>query len=443
MERISLFTKCIAIGGIVLLAWLMSLIVDGLVLDRSSRANEVQQEVASSWPEGQKVVGPLLRIPYKTGTDKKQWDFIYLTPELLNIDAQLASNTLHRGIFDVPVYTLGIKGEGTFNLDMSDLEKAYGNQDSTKLKIDWGRVQVVMPLSDKRGIEQTVMMELDKMHIALDKPLDEVIKTGEYDLDNPAQCIASNVNLASLYEKGKLSFRFEASLKGSSHLSIAPIGDNSTIKISGNSKDPSFNGFVLPSVRTVNKEGFSAEWQVSALNRSDVGHLFKDLPSGGLNMVGVSLLVEGGQYTQTDRATKYAFLVILLLLGAVFMAELSVGGKVSLMNYLLIGIALPLFYLLLLSFGEWVGFTLAYVFASVMIVGMVVLYLHAILRTKSITLAVGLFMSVVYGFVYVLLSVSDVALLLGALALFVVLGGAMFLSLRLKYEDEDDETDAQ
>lgn len=147
--------------------------------------------------------------------------------------------------------------------------------------------------------------------------------------------------------------------------------------------------------------------------------------------MGAKLLVPGGQYTQTDRALKYAFLVILLSLMAVYVGEMSVRAEINFLNYLLIGAALVLFYLMLLSFGEWIGFSWSYGVSALLVLGMITLYLKAIVRKGQAALAVCLFMALIDVFVYVLLSLADMALLVGTLGLFVVLGAAMYFSLRM------------
>jgi inner membrane protein len=188
----------------------------------------------------------------------------------------------------------------------------------------------------------------------------------------------------------------------------------------------------LTSARQVSETGFEATWKINSLNRSDVDQTFYSTDSGKtFQTVGAKLLVPGGQYTQTDRALKYAFLVILLSLMAVYVGEMSVRAEINFLNYLLIGAALVLFYLMLLSFGEWIGFSWSYGLSALLVLGMITLYLKAIVRKGQAALAVCLFMALIDVFVYVLLSLADMALLVGTLGLFVVLGAAMYFSLRM------------
>ena len=178
--------------------------------------------------------------------------------------------------------------------------------------------------------------------------------------------------------------------------------------------------------------GFKATWKISSLNRNDVDQVFYSRDqSYELLHIGTKLLITGGQYKRINRALKYAFLVILLSLVAVFVAEMCVNSEINMLNYILIGVALVLFYLMLLSFSEWIGFQKAYLVSALMILGMVFVYLNAIIKKRNVAMAACSFMALVYIFIYVLLCISSLSLLVGTLGLFIILGVAMYFSLRL------------
>ena len=203
----------------------------------------------------------------------------------------------------------------------------------------------------------------------------------------------------------------------------------------GNCQDPSFNGFMLPSNREVTDNGFKATWKISSLNRNDVDQVFyAENQQQGFQSIGTKLLIQGGQYTQTNRALKYSFLVLLLSLVSVFVAEMCVKRSINILSYLLIGAALVLFYLMLLSFSEWIGFTMSYFLSALLILGMVYLYLKAIIKENHVAMAACMFMALIDVFIYVLLSIASMSLLVGTLGLFVILGVAMFFSLRFVSE---------
>lgn len=424
--------KCLVIGGLTILFWIMSLCVGGVVSDRAKLSDETQREVALSWSGKQDFVGPIICVPVYNDSASVPYTCMYVLPEQLETDACVESETLHRGIFDASVYRTKVVSAGTFNLkEMKFTEEGSGKK--KPIRFDWAHAQIIAAIGDKRGIEEGLQFSIDDQKCALDHRFDYYgsLKLKSIFDNTGYDNICRGIDLSKMVGK-EVSFSLEANLKGSDELAIAPIGQNSKITIHGNSQDPSFNGMVLPSSRELTEDGFTATWKINSLNRNDVDQVFYSFDdSKRFQSVGTKILVVGGQYTKTDRALKYAFLVILLSLVAVFVGELSVKNEISILNYLLIGAALVLFYLMLLSFGEWMGFGIAYGLAALLIIGMITLYLKAIVRKTNTAMAVCLFMTLIDVFIYVLLGISDMALLVGTLGLFIMLGVAMFFSLRM------------
>lgn len=426
--------KCLLIGVITLVFWMISLTIMSIVNDRSRLSEETQTEIAETWSGKQEFIGPLLCVPvYDDAVNfSKPYTCMYVLPERIEINSDIESETLHRGIFDASVYRTSVSGKGVFNLkEMSATGNVAGNKNI--VRYDWSNVQIITSIGDKRGIEDSPKFLIGDKSFELNQHFNNYGNsslrpvTGYY-----KDAVCGIVDLTSMVGQEEVSFELSAELKGSEELDIAPIGKNTAISMRGNCKDPSFNGFLLPSSREVTENGFSATWKISSLNRNDVDQV---LYSADLNYefqtVGTRLLIKGGQYTQTDRALKYAFLVILLSLAAVFVSEMCVKSEINVLSYLLIGAALVLFYLMLLSFSEWIGFSSSYFLSALLILGMITLYLKAILKKNNIAMAACSFMALVDVFIYVLLSIASMALLVGTLGLFVILGVAMFFSLRL------------
>ena len=430
--------KILIIGFLTVVFWVASMCISSLVDDRSSLSNVTQEEVAESWSKEQTLVGPMLCVPVYRGTEQTPYTCMYVLPNEDKVDADVQSEILHRGIFDASVYRTKIAMSGNF--DLSDMVLSKPASDNKKeQRYDWSHAQLMVAIGDKRGIEEGLKCQLGGQELELSQYFNRFGNTRlepvfGYNCQEP---VCRMVDLSQSVGK-VVNFSMEASLKGSSELNIAPIGRNSQVTVHGNCADPSFVGMTLPSTREVTDEGFTATWKVNSLNRNDVDQVFYcESERKNFQTVGARLLVPGGQYTQTDRALKYAFLVILLSLMAVYVGDMSVRGDIGLFNYLLIGAALVLFYLMLLSFGEWVGFSMAYLISAVLILGMIMLYFRAIVRNGRTTLAVCLFMALVDIFVYVLLSLEEMALLVGSIGLFVVLGAAMFFSLRVSSDKKE------
>ena len=325
---------------------------------------------------------------------------------------------------------------------MKDMVESTFDVDSQKsLWIDWEHGQVIAAIADAKGLEEGIQITLNDSSIILDEHFNTYgCKELRSIFGYSSETVCELANLKGMLKK-EVKFSLKTNLKGSGELHFAPIGKDSKVTMHGNSTDPSFMGMTLPSTREITKDGFTATWKVIDISRKADDQVFYSKgKSMSFDTVGTKFLVRDGQYTQTNRALKYAFLVILLSLVAVFFGEMSVGSEINALNYLLIGAALVLFYLMLLSLAEWIGFGLAYIASAVLILGMVALYLNAIVHDKKTVTAICLFMGLVDVFIYILLNIADMALLVGTFGLFIVLGIAMFFSLRIKVKRKPNES---
>ncbi len=424
--------KIVLIGLMTVICGLVSLCIMSIVYERERLSKETQFEVSKSWSGSQTFVGPVLCVPVSESGKAGIYTCLYVFPEHMNVEATVKNENLHRGIFDASVYNAAVNIEGTFNLkDM--VERTFDVDSQKSLWIDWEHGQVITAIADAKGLEEGIQITLNDSSIILDEHFN---KYGCKELSSifgyPYEEVCELVNLKGMLKK-EVKFSLKTNLKGSGELHFAPIGKDSKVTMYGNSTDPSFMGMTLPSTREITEDGFTATWKVNNISRKadDQAFYSKDT-SMSFDTVGTKFLVRGGQYTQTNRALKYAFLVIFLSLVAVFFGEMSVGSEINALNYLLIGAALVLFYLMLLSLAEWIGFGLAYIASAVLILGMVALYLNAIVHDKKTATAICLFMGLVDVFIYILLNIADMALLVGTFGLFIVLGIAMFFSLRIK-----------
>ena len=424
--------KIVLIGLMTVICGLVSLCIMSIVYERERLSEETQLEVSESWSGSQTFVGPVLCVPVSESGKAGIYTCLYVFPEHMNVEATVKNENLHRGIFDASVYNAAVNVEGTFNLkDM--VERTFDVDSQKSLWIDWEHGQVITAIADAKGLEEGIQITLNDSSIILDEHFN---KYGCKELNSifgyPYEEVCELVNLKGMLKK-EVKFSLKTNLKGSGELHFAPIGKDSKVTMHGNSTDPSFMGMTLPSTREITEDGFTATWKVNNISRKADDQVFysKDT-SMSFDTVGTKFLVRGGQYTQTNRALKYAFLVIFLSLVAVFFGEMSVGSEINSLNYLLIGAALVLFYLMLLSLAEWIGFGLAYIASAVLILGMVALYLNAIVHDKKTVTAICLFIGLVDVFIYILLNIADMALLVGTFGLFIVLGIAMFFSLRIK-----------
>ncbi len=412
--------KCLFIGAMVFVFWLVSLSIMGIVNDRNELSEATQTEIAESWSKRQDFVGPIICVPVidESKENALPYTCMYVLPERLEMTSDIESEILHRGIFDASVYRTRISGKGTFNLKEMKLQGVMAGS-SKPIRYDWSNAQIIAAIGDRRGIEEGLKVKIGDNALELNQFF---YNYGNTNLENvfyrSSEPICKVADLTALLNDEAVPFEITAELKGSHELNISPIGQTSVITMQGNCQDPSFNGFMLPSNREVTDNGFKATWKISSLNRNDVDQVFyAGNQQQGFQSIGTKLLIQGGQYTQTNRALKYSFLVLLLSLVSVFVAEMCVKRSINILSYLLIGAALVLFYLMLLSFSEWIGFTMSYFLSALLILGMVYLYLKAIIKENHVAMAACMFMA-----------------LIGTLGLFVILGVAMFFSLRFVSE---------
>ncbi|MDE6326517.1 MAG: cell envelope integrity protein CreD, partial [Duncaniella sp.] len=235
-----------------------------------------------------------------------------------------------------------------------------------------------------------------------------------------------------------IPYNITMKLRGSRLLGTAPVGRRNEITISGECKSPSFTGMFLPSEREVKDGSFTASWTLNSTNRdypqAFIGDRADDIAASA---VMVDMLVPVDRYQKTDRALKYAIIVILLTFIAVLFAEIMMKHPINMFQYLLIGLALILFYSLLLSLSEHLSFGLSYLIASVMTIGLVAVYMRGVLKSAKIAMAIGALLTIIYVFIYILLCLETFALLTGSLGLFIALAAIMYATLKLRIENKE------
>ena len=399
----------IALIGVVALSMLVPLaMVQSQIHDRQRAADSSREEVASSWGRAQTLTGPVLAFSYDVeALDKEQKKTTRLEtatvyPRSLSYDIDLPTQTLHRSIYDIMVYGSDVVVTGDFVIPVQ-----YGEKELKEQKVSMG-------LSDLRGIDGAVEITLGDRSYSF--------HSGSGGKDFSRASLSEPIDLDRTVMDGKtvLPFRLSYHVRGSSSLMVRPYGETTEVRMHSNCPDPSFTGDFLPAEREVTDDGFTARWSVSEINRGN-----PDDTSFGVNLLqGVT------QYQKTMRSVKYGILVILLVFIAGLAVELVGKKRIDLVQYLVIGLSLALFYALVLSFSEFMNFSLAYALAAVMTVAALFGYFRGILRDKTAWLLTAL-VALAYLLSYVLLQMETYALLAGTLLLFALLAGIMYLTRNL------------
>lgn len=411
----------IALIGVLALVMLIPLaMVQGQISERQNTASASQDEVAVSWGRAQTLTGPVLDLSYdvevkdqnQEKTFKRETATVY--PRSLVYDIDLPVQTLHRSIYDIMVYGSEVEVTGDFIIPSAYSEKELKDQ------------AVSVGISDLRGIDGPVEITLGEQSYSFHSG--SGMKKSAYTANGMASgnaTLSEPVGLDRALMDGKTAvpFRLTYRVRGSSSMMIRPYGEITEVKMHSDCPDPSFTGDFLPSEREVTEEGFTARWSVSEINRGN-----PDDTSFGVNLLqGVT------QYQKTMRSAKYGILVILLVFIAGLAVELVGKKKINLVQYLVIGLSLVLFYALVLSFSEFMNFSLAYLLAALMTVAALFGYFRGILRDRSAWLLTAL-VALAYLLSYVLLQMETFAFLVGTLVLFALLVGIMYLTRNLNRE---------
>lgn len=408
-----------------------------LVQEREERLHAVEQEIATTWGAEQTLTGPVLSIPYRrlvedtsesgTAQPRDRWvrgEAIYL-PEELEIAAIVQPETRQRGIFSTVVYLADITISGSFRPPDPD---ALGLGDA---ELRWQEAKLLVTISDVHGLARPI--ELDGSKRAANF---EPTRRGPL----PGTALAAPVDdLGTLDSTAARPFTLKMTVRGSRALLFTPNAKNTRIEVRSSWPDPGFSGAFLPVERTVSETGFSASWHVSSvargfpqqwLDRDHRSSLGQAVEESGF---GVRLTQPADAYQQTERAAKYAILFITLSFATFLLCELTSSRRLHPIQYLLVGAALVVFYLLLLSLTEHFTFSFSYLAAATATVLLVAGYARTILASRRLALVLLAWMSVLYGYLYVLLRLEDYALLAGSLGLFVLLAAFMWFTRRLDW----------
>lgn len=425
MFKSPLFWKIVTLGGAMLLLLIPLTMVRQIIVERSDYRSEVEDAIRQSTSGPQKVVGPLIAVPVtelytelegdKQIQRKRSYIHFWL-PESLVVEGNQNVKARKIGIYEGQVWHNDLSVKAEFNAErLSELNHP---------NITIGKPFVVVGVGDARGIGVVKASQINGTSLAVEPG------TG---LDGRAQGIHIPLPDAGWVEKN-LSVVLSLNLSGTGDFSVVPVGRNSEMTVTSNWPHPNFLGDFLPAKREVSESGFKAQWQ-SSWFANNLGERFDDEKIGwqGMPAFSVAVATPADQYQLTDRATKYAILLITLTFMSFFVLESMTSLRLHPMQYLLVGLSLVMFYLLLLALSEHVGFTAAWIVASLVGALMNGVYLQAILQGWRNSLFFTAALLGLDGVMWVLLRSQDSALLLGTGVLLLALCGVMFLTRHLDW----------
>ena len=436
MQHWRFYAKFAAIAFIMLLLLIPQAFIFSVVQEREGWREQAYQSIGQSWPREQTLVGPLLVLPYQVSRLSKErvvdangkerevigeelvQASVVLMPQHLNVASQLETTLRYRGIYAVPVYSSQLQVKGAF--DPQQVAEAIAKVQSEQ--VQWGKPYLSVAVSDQRGIVSAPTLQWVTGTVPFQPGSN--LKGNEVEAGMHAL-----LPVAKPQELTNLAFQFDLNLNGMRGMNFALLSRDTQIQQSANWASPSFMGEMLPSERKITSTGFNAVWRASAFSvnanegleqcqRGDCGNLTK-------HSVGVNLIQTVDVYQQAERSVKYALLFIVLTFGVLMLFELLKRLRIHPVQYTLVGFALLVFYLLLISLSEHMAFLMAYALAASASTGLLTLYFGAILRSRRLGWSLGAGLASLYALLYLILQAEENALLMGSLLLFAVLAVLM------------------
>ena len=460
MKSLKLLLRFLTVGGLVLLLLIPLLLIRGAISDRQQYRQQANERVSQSMAGPQQFIGPLRVVPYKetrvadiasdTTKPVRKMEtiegYVYQTPATLHVQGGLKPDTRRIGIYDVRVFEWQAGVQATFDpLQLSAVEGRV-----------YGEPTLVVGLADVRGLVGSPDFKMDGQAVTL--------LSGAGSLEGRMSGMHARLPQAAgaALPASKLVANFR--LNGTQSLGITPIADSNQITIGSTWPHPLFGGNFLPNKKEVRADGFSGVWEISSLASSAQSQLGEHLSNGtgsitrrslgsgydntgkevarsdsmqaaSIDSIDISLVDTTDVYTQVDRASKYGLLFVVLTFVGFALFELIKRLPIHPLQYLLVGLALAIFFLLLLSLSEHIDFVKAYLVSAVACIGLQFVYLSGVLKSWARAAGFAVMLTALYGVLYTLLISENNALLMGSLLLFGILAAIMWITRKVDWYD--------
>lgn len=431
--KTSISARMLIVGFILVILLIPLSFVKDLIRERGYRQTEVIQEINQKWGNQVTLYGPIVKIPYKTYKEEKVFDAksktyiktyedvfhnAYFLPEDLNIKAQVDTESLERGIYESVVYTSDIELSGSFN------GFGFSSEGIPDEDILWNKATILMKTSNLKGIRNEIAIQIDTSKLVL-KP----------QFDNQAMSTISSGHIKNLKTDSAFNYSMDIKINGSEQLQFIPVGRETLVSMKSDWHSPSFNGNFLPDDKTkkITPDGFEANWKVLETNRQFGQQFFDRLPDLASFSFGTDLIIPVDDYQKTERTSKYGLLIIGLTLLVFLLIQIISKIEIHPFQYLMIGLALVMFYTLLISISEHQNYLKAYLIAGSAVIGLITVYSRTILKNMKFPLLIFASMTALYAFIFVIIQLENYALLVGSIGLFVILAIIMFASKKIDW----------
>lgn len=452
----SIMKKAVFVFLIFILLQIPLMMVNGVMEERQRYNVSYPEEYQGPGAAQQTIIGPVLAVPYHfqlidenivpvttapnpkdagkvpptkiVKTVRTETGYLQFFPKNLTVEGKLVPETRDEGKFKSILYTTVLEFKGQFNTAEFKDPNVLGNE------LLWDKAFITQGISDLRGIRKETQITAGGQPFTFVPGVNhlQLFDTGQY------------VNLTNVPKSGTYPFSFKLYLNGSRELNLFPAGKENQFNLSSTWQNPTFTGGFLPTTKTIGKDGFDAIWEISYFSRnlpqfwtSHDGNFKSSLPQ---YMIGVKLGTPIEFYRTAIRAVKYGSLFIIMTFLAFFIFEVTTRLRIHEVQYLLVGLALCLFYLMLIALSEWIPFLWAYALACIPTIAQITWYTQAFSKTRNENLWKGMagLLTLLYVYLYVLLQLENFSLLLGAIGLFIALSVVMYVTRKIDWYNRSE-----
>lgn len=430
--------RMIMVGLLTLVLLVPLALVQDLIHERAGRQQEVTADLNSKWGSDVYFYGPVIRIPYtvydetvtinqKTKvavTQKKAvTNYAYFFPEALNNNTSVTTDKRHYGNYETVVFT------SKMNFDGHYASPDFSSRNIPDANIQWDKASVIIKSTNLKSIRDEIKINMGGKQLTFEP----VFNSSENDSIDGLETGFFDASI--MRDSPKVPFKFTIGYRGSRQLLMVPIGKTTAVKMESNWPDPSFTGNFLPDSKQyhANGKGFTANWKILHVNRPFGQQAFGELPNLERFAFGVKFVITVNEYQQNERAVKYGFLTIGLTFLIFFLIQMISKVRIHIFQYTMIGLALVMFYTLLISITEHSSFLTAYLVAGASVVALISLYSISILKNRKFPAFIAASLTALYGFIYVIIQLEDYALLFGSIGLFLILAAVMYFSRKIDW----------
>lgn len=417
-----IFLKGLLVAGLVVAMLVPGAFIMSLVNEREKRQEEVVKEVCSKWAGPQVLTGPVLMVPYReevSGTNGAKETVMrraYVLPEELRMNGKIEPKVKKRSLYNVHLYQADIQLTGKFDTLTPELLGVPAEN------ILWNEARLLVNVSDMKGMDEQMQLEWN----GTKQPMEVSFPTNE-------QFEEGMSAVAAIAPGSTPTFSIRLNVRGSGSIYLSPTGRTTVTDLASAWKDPAFDGRYLPSTSDISEDKFTAHWKVSPL----VGNFPQVWKNGQQKLsagaYGVRLIETVDGYAKTMRCVKYSILFIALTFTFFFFLEILQKRRIHPIQYALVGIALIVFYTLLLSISEYTGFNIAYLIGSVATISLITFYVRSLSGSAGTVAGFSISLTALYGYIFIIIHSEDLALLFGSIGLFVIVAIIMHFSRRIEW----------